>query len=157
MRLLWQMLLKKGIHMIKQILQHILFPDDESLANYWGLYYRGDRGRLTELDGELVFCLGKYYFAEFNTYLNGLSFSKWKKYTPIEKVSLKLEFSGAADITLCGYSLSRSSVPERKSLKKCHFEDASRKEVTLDFPENQEMMLSFEISAITEVVFYKGS
>ena len=143
--------------MIIESLQHILFPDDDSLANYWGLYYRGDRGRLTELNGEQVFCLGKYYFAEFNTYLNGLSFAKWKTYTSIEKVTLKLEFSGAADVTLCGYTLSKAGVPERKVLRKYRFDDASHKEVILEYPDNDEMMLSFEISAITEVVFYKGS
>ena len=64
---------------MKQVIQHILFPDDESLYDYRDMFYHGDRGVFEEKGGFL--CVGRYGFVEFNTYFNGVSYGKWQQYT----------------------------------------------------------------------------
>ncbi len=142
--------------MIKQVIQHLLFPDDDSLDSYWKLYYRGSHGRLTDIGADRRLCLGKYCFAEFCTYFNGLSYGKWKKYTSVASVDLVLELSGSAEITLCGYDLTKAGAPDRKTLLKYEFESEDRKQIRLSFPDADVMMLGFEISAVSEVVFFGG-
>ena len=140
---------------MKQVIQHILFPDDDSLYDYWLLYYRGNRGRITGLDKNSYYCLAKYCFAEFNTYLNGVSYGKWKKYTGIGKVSLHLELRGDVEVILTGYTLVKHA-PVRTALGRYHISNSERREVVFDYPENKQMMLGFELSAISDVEMYGG-
>ena len=88
---------------MKEVIQHLLFPDDESLVSCWPLFHRGDRGILTGIGADASLCVGKYNFVEFNTYLNGVSYNKWKKYTDLQKLSLQLTISGDFEITLVGF------------------------------------------------------
>ncbi len=140
---------------MKQILQHIVFPDDEALADNRELFYRGDRGYLTEYSQNGHLCLAKYQYAEFCTYLNGFSFAKWNRYTSISSLSLHLNFRGTAEITICGYKLVQEE-PVRTvfSRKKITAEDP--KEAVFSFPENDQMILGFELSTISDFELYDG-
>ena len=141
--------------MIHTAIQHILFPDDDSLFDYWKLYYRGDRGRLTGIGTDAHLCMGSNFFTEFNTYLNGLSLGKWKKYTTIEEVTLHLEISGTANITLTGYTLVQGS-PERTVLGTYHISSKNTKEYKFTYPDNECTIVGFELASVTEVEIAGG-
>ncbi len=140
--------------MMREILQNILFPDN-SMSEYWELFYRGRRGRLSGSGKDRCLFVGEDSYLEFNTYLNGLSFSKWKKYTGVEKVRLSLEMEGKADIILCGHTLGQD-VAVRNELHKQSVDCKERKKVFFDFPENDETILSFEIFTESEIKLYGG-
>ncbi len=138
---------------MKQVIQHILFPDDESLYDYRDMFYHGDRGALAE--GGNFLCLGKYDFVEFNTYFNGVSYGKWKQYSSIEQVYLEIEVQGECEITLCGYSLA-NDIPARKMLGRKYVNVKEKTIIYMEYPENQEQMLSFEIKTLSDVTIYGG-
>lgn len=138
---------------MKQVIQHILFPDDESLYDYRDMFYHGDRGVLTE--GGSLLCLGKYNFVEFNTYFNGVSYGKWKQYSSIKQVYLEIEVQGECEITLCGYRLA-NDIPARKMLVRKHVDAKEKTTIYMEYPENQEQMLSFEIKTLSDVTIYGG-
>ncbi len=68
------------------ILQKIIFPK-EDLCDEKELYYRGD----LEKEGETI---------QFNTYFNSFSIEKWKKYTNLENLKIKLKISGKGKIVV---------------------------------------------------------
>lgn len=139
-----------------QTLQHIIFPDDPSLYVHWVLFYRGDRGIIAESTShEQYLCLGKYQTAEFSTYFNGFSNSKWKKYTNIKKLIVTIDAEGEFDISLCGYNL-ENNIPIRKELAQFHKDTTERTMSSYEFPDSDEQMLYFEIKTQSEAKIYGG-
>ena len=140
---------------MKQVIQHLLFPDDESLMSCRKLFYRGDRGILTKLGEGGRLCVGKFQYVEFNTYLNGFSYAKWKKYTPMESLTLQLTISGSFRLAIVGYSL-ENEVPVRNVFRTEEYHHPEARTISLTFPDNKETTVGFEISALTEVELYGG-
>lgn len=140
---------------MKLTLQHILFPYEKALHDQWKLFYRGDRGLLTEENSDGYLCFGKYQDIEFSTYFNGFSNAKWNKYTHIKNVSLIIDAEGEFELLLCGYSLS-SDQPVRKELCSQHVKLEKRSQCVLEFPKSDEQMLSFEIKTFSETKIYGG-
>lgn len=140
---------------MKLTLQHILFPYEKSLHDHWGLFYRGDRGILTEESSDGYLCFGKYQNIEFSTYFNGYSNVKWNKYTHVKNVSLVLEAEGNFELLLCGYSLSNDQ-PVRKELYSQSVNLKERAKCALEFPKSDEQMLAFEIKTLSETKIYGG-
>lgn len=99
-------------------------------------------------------CLGKYDFVEFNTYFNGVSYGKWKQYS-IKQVYLEIEVQGECEITLCGYRLA-NDIPARKMRGRKHVNIKEKTIIYMEYPENQEQMLSFEIKTLSDVTIYGG-
>ena len=83
--------------MREYILQHILFPQDEELADHPELFLRSEK-RTSVLEGKLFIKRGDT--VDFATYLNGFSLAKWKEYTRLKKTSLVLSMKGKAHISL---------------------------------------------------------
>ncbi len=140
---------------MKQKIQHILFPDDDALFSYREMFYRGSKGVLTEESVEGYLCLNKYETVEFCTYFNSVSYGKWRKYTSIKEVFLFLEIQGNCEITLCGYSLV-NDVPKRVALGRKRLSGEERTKICLEFPENQEQLLGFEIKTYGEIRIFGG-
>lgn len=140
---------------MREKIQHILFQDNDSLFNYRDMFYHGDRGVLSEEAGNSCLCLGKYDCVEFNTYFNGVSYGKWRQYTDIKKVYLHVEIEGSCDITLCGYHL-ENDIPIRAALAEKHVEANERTSVYMEYPENKEQILGFEIKTLGEVRIFGG-
>ncbi len=89
-------------------LQKILFPKPE-ICMAEQLYYRpNERCRLDAQNSILVF--EKDGYAEFNTYFNGFSMGKWKKYTILETLKLEIEISGVFVVSLVNYELINGAV-----------------------------------------------
>ncbi len=139
---------------MKQIIQHIIFPDDDALFNYRELFYRHG-GIVMEGGKKGILCLNKYGTVEFCTYFNGVSYGKWRLYTTINQILLNLMAEGDFEITLCGYSLV-NGIPARKVLGKRHIVSDGKDIVCVEYPENQEQILGFEISAFSELEILGG-
>ena len=140
---------------MREKIQHILFQNNDSLFTYRDMFYHGDWGVLSEEAGNSCLCLGKYACVEFNTYFNGVSYGKWRRYTDIKKVYLCLDVEGSCDITLCGYHL-ENDIPIRAALAEKHVEANERTSVYMEYPENKEQILGFEVKTLSEVRILGG-
>lgn len=140
---------------MREKLQHIVFPEQEALVPYREMFYRGDRGVLTGEPGKSRLCLGKFDSVEFNTYLNGVSYGKWRQYTDIKNVYVHLDVEGLCEITLCGYHL-ENDVPVRTVLGKRQVNARERTVVCMEYPPNKEQILGFELTTFGEVTIFGG-
>ncbi len=139
---------------MKLSLQKILFPEDERLEAHHGLFYRGPRLSYSKSMQGLLVPFG--FTVDFASYLNGFPLLKWKLYSNLKGVSLKLRLKGKCRVNAVGYSLN-PTMPSRHELlsEECDFKDF--KELSFDFPpEINEQMLCFEILSYGEVIFSGG-
>lgn len=135
-------------------LQNIVFPPSEDLEQNYKLFYRGTKGVLHR--DEKFLELPNKSWVEFSTYLNGLSMSKWVKYTDVKGMKLILELSGKSEIVLVGYVLNIYS-PERHELGRVLVDDLTRTKHEFDFGEcTMYDMLAFEINSLENVSIYGG-
>ncbi len=138
-----------------KLLQKILFPKDEKLQAHWGLFYRAPRLALDATCTQLHIPSGTA--VDFATYLNGFSIQKWKLYTPLRSVTLRITLQGRGRIYAIGYHLN-PVMPDRHEFSSQEFDFASPTEIVLDFPtETSEQLLSFEILPFSDTVFYGGA
>ena len=103
--------------------------------------------------------LGACQWVELYTYLNGVSWAKWKKYTDIEGLSLTLDFKGEAEIILVGVKLEHN-LPTRTVLDRCHIRSEERTQIELAYPSPDDMegqtITGFEISSIADFELFGG-
>ncbi len=99
--------------------------------------------------------LGVGKTADFTTYLNGCLWAKWKKYTNVENLSLHIELEGKAQLTYVGYSMKHREII-RKDFDILRNDYGERRTVDYQFPENDEIIVGVEISAISNVKIYNG-
>lgn len=109
-------LLDKKESKMRETIQNIIFPQNDMLEEHYRLYYRGVKGVLLKDGKEKKLILPEFQTIEFNTYLNGCSIEKWKKYTDLKELSLFLTMKGKFELKIYAYSL-RSVEPERSLLK----------------------------------------
>ncbi len=134
-------------------LQNIIFPNTEELELHYGLFYRGNRCELEREKQALH--LANHLIVDFATYLNGCSYEKWKKYTGAMGARLHLKIEGRFSITLVGYHLDVVS-PIRKEFGTHHYDKKEKEEIVLEFPNNDETIIGFEISAEENVIVHGG-
>ena len=137
--------------MSNQVLQHIVFPNQQELEDNWELYYKGTRGVIS--NNEL--CLPKYGNAEFYSYLNGFSNRKWEKYTIVDTVKLVIEISGECEVIYSGYSLPMF-MPEKHIFGKSKKSNSGRERLEFSYPKNNEQVLGFELRCFGECVLHKA-
>lgn len=79
-------------------IQNVILPRSGICSEY-DLYVRlSNTHCFSSANDNLVFQSGDW--AHFDTYFNGLSLSKWKKYTTVGRIKLSIRLSGAFRITL---------------------------------------------------------
>ena len=139
---------------MRQILQDISLPLQEKLYSYYKLFYRGERGIL-DRERQVLMAQDKTVL-DFATYLNGLTLSKWKKYTNVSKIVLKIRVKGTGKVVLVGYHAEVYS-PARSEYGVVSFDTDEFTELEIEFPENKEEIIGFEIDAIKDVEFAGGS
>lgn len=112
------------------VLQHMLMPKP-GVCMQKEMYYRADdKVHLTDEMKTLSFY--KYAVVWFDTYFNSLSIEKWRKYTNVGKISVRLKLKGKFEIQL----LSKEKVEEiiaEKLLSVTAFESAEPTEIMLPF------------------------
>ncbi len=141
--------------MTKEPIQHIIFPDDYSLEDSRKLFYRGDYGHLTEISSNGHLQLGKGQWVDFCTYLNGVSYAKWKKYTSIAGLSLTIDYRGEAELIIVGYKLLQNK-PSREVFNRIVISSTERSTFELEIPNNEQTIVGFEISAISDFELFGG-
>lgn len=140
---------------MQEIIQNIIFPQNDMLENHYKLYYRGTKGVLIKDRNEKTLALPKFQQTEFNTYLNGCSIEKWKKYTNIEALSLHLQIQGSFILKLYSYSLT-SLEPEQHFLDEKQFDLAEKTEIKIDIPDTNDQMIGFELHTLEATKLWGG-
>lgn len=134
-------------------IQSLVFPTESKHRGCRKLFYRGSRGILDANNRSLS--LGYGQSCDFVTYINACSYQKWKKYTGASELTLHLEVKGDIELTFLGYTKDALTV-DRKEFGIQKFSNKTRQEITYTFPENDEMMVGFEISALSQCTIYSG-
>ena len=142
---------------MKEIIQHIIFPQNETLEDHYRLYYREFRGLLMmDEGGQQYLAVPQYQNITFNTYFNGCSYGKWKKYTNVDEITLALSLKGTLILRLYGYSL-RALEPEKLLLGEYRYSVSEKTDIEIQIPENKEQMVGIEIKTLSECFFYGGA
>lgn len=134
-------------------LQNIVFPMTADLETQSHLFYRGVRGILDRESKKLDFSDNTWI--DFTTYMNGCSYGKWKKYTDVKGIKLRLKIKGNAEIILVGYKLNVYS-PVREELGRYRFHSNEATLFEVDYPDNDALILGFEINTFHGVTVYGG-
>lgn len=134
-------------------IQSLVFPSEEKHLQCRKLFYKGDRGILDRENNRIS--LGYAQHCDFTTYLNACSYQKWQKYTSASKLRLHLEIKGDALISLVGYNKRALTIDSMEYQNK-NIAMKKRGYVEFDFPNNQEQMVGFEITALSDCVIYGG-
>ncbi len=109
-------------------LKRILLPS--VIESEEKLYYRRDGKVSAEPDGSLRFGLNGS--VGFDTYFNGFSTGKWRKYTVVDKVQLILEFQGTFSVELV-YQYLQSGEVKEEILENREISSAGRTQEAFDF------------------------
>ena len=134
-------------------IQSLVFPTEEKHRGCRKLFYRGSRGILDT--NALTLSLGYGQGCDFVTYLNACSWQKWQKYTSATKLTLHLDVEGEVELSFLGYDKEALTV-NRVEFDTKKYNNKTRKEITYTFPDNDEMMVGFEISALSNCTIYGG-
>lgn len=142
--------------LIKEIkLQNIILKNDSEFDTHWWMLYRGSN-KFKFDDREKCFHLGGD-FVEFFTYLNSITTYKWKKYTNIQELGLKMTVAGNFKIELFGHYRDDNEIIQKKILKSETYNLESPTEIIIDYPQEEDCtMYSFQISSYTYFDFYSG-
>lgn len=138
---------------MEKTLQNILLPSSKELELHFGLFYRGPRC-ITDRENHQM-KIANNVIIDFATYFNGCTYAKWKKYTELRGATLVLCMEGKFSITLVGYCLDVYS-PVRNEFGTYDFDLEDKQEIQLNFPDNDETIIGFEVRAEQNVVIYSG-
>lgn len=134
-------------------IQSIVLPSDEKHLQCRRLFYRGDHAILDRENNELH--MGYAQRCDFITYLNACSYRKWRHYTETSGLKLHLDIQGKAELNFIGYSKDMLTVV-RHDLGTMMVSADKRQEVVYEFPDNDEQMVGFEITALEKTTIYGG-
>ena len=134
-------------------IQSIVFPTETKHQQCRDLVYHGDSGFLDRENRCLTLGVGQK--CDFVTYLNACSYRKWKKYAKVGQATLCLEVSGSVQICYLGYHKDMAMIV-RNEFKLTMDTNVGRRTIKFVFPENDEEMIGFEITALEQSVLYGG-
>ena len=136
-------------------LQRLLFPSpDTSMAE--SLYFhRGNDSYFDVEEKEIVF--QKDARVSFDTYFNGFSIGKWRKYTQLNELKLSILISGKFVVSTVNYELINGSIVG-KVIGETIVESDEKTEVVLSFDGfHQKGMHTFILMAMEDnSIFYGG-
>ncbi len=126
------------------VLQELKFPAPD-LCPATKAYFRIERARL-EADGVR---LPAGASLSTITLFNGFSIGKWRKYTTLDNLTLRLELSGAARVRLVHWQLAADGRPQRTSILEqvCRADDRETFELTFPDPLAEEGVYACELAA----------
>ena len=139
-------------------IQKILFPKI-GVCTEWQLYFRqlGDTpagtaenraGRMDYHYSEEAMHFRQGMWVGFDTYFNGFSIDKWKKYTVLDNLSLRLTLSGKARVTLVGRQKLHEHVIEKTIRETVISSEKKQDHIVSCEIKNARGMLAFEIEAL---------
>lgn len=113
------------------ILQHMLMPR-AGICNQQDMYIRADKKKVHLMDEHQTMQFKQFGIAWFDTYFNGFSIEKWRKYTKVNQVFVTLSLKGKFEIQLCSKEKIHQTIAE-KELSVATFESTGLSEITLPF------------------------
>lgn len=113
------------------ILQHMLMPR-AGICNQQDMYIRADKKKVHLIDEHQTMQFKQFGIAWFDTYFNGFSIEKWRKYTKVNQVFVTLSLKGKFEIQLCSKEKIHQTIAE-KELSVTTFESTELSEITLPF------------------------
>ena len=134
-------------------LQNILFCDNDRLEAYWEMFYHSSHPVFDREKQHIV--MGAGQVIDFCTYFNSISLRKWKHYTYVKNLFLKLQVLGQMEILLTGYE-KKDNQYIRKVLYRQKVDAKEMQEITLEYPENSLMLAGFEIHTLGICRLFKG-
>lgn len=134
-------------------LQSIMWPE-VGVCTCQELYVRlNEKAELVE-PGKMLFA--KHGVAWFDTYFNGVSIGKWRRYTNVQKIGLRLELEGKFKVTLYQKRKIQNQINEQV-LKEEIIIQSTRGKIEMEFPEAGKGMLFFRLEGLqAQSVFYGG-
>lgn len=129
-------------------IQNLILRSDQLSDEHSDMLYRGSRFRYYPMQS--AFKLIKTEFVEFFTYFNSFSYAKWKKYTCVDNVYLKLKCKGQFTVQMFGH------FREGREIKKefypiQHYNLKSFTEFQIPVPQNVNgQVIGFQIQALSE-------
>ncbi len=128
-------------------IQSLILPTNKKHKSCRKLFYRGDHAILDQDKRTLT--LGFAQRCDFVSYLNAVSWQKWQKYTNAKKLTLHLEVEGEVELAFLGYHKESLTVIRTDFENQTDRQNHGRREITYVFPENNEQMVGFEITALS--------
>lgn len=89
-------------------LQRILLPQPDICMAETLYYHRNEKCFLETQNGRL--CFEQDGRVSFDTYFNSFSIGKWKKYTNLDALHLRMEISGSFTVSIVNYELINGSI-----------------------------------------------
>ncbi len=129
-------------------IQDVLWPKD-GICTDVEMYYHSDYKRAFIKEEDIFILFQKGGVVTTDTYFNSLSIEKWRKYTKVSRVLLTLSLQGQFNVSLCWKQKINDMYVERE-LKNITVNADSRREITLEFPEETKGMFYFRLEALEE-------
>lgn len=139
---------------MKETIQHLLMPSEE-LRDSSKLFFRSDSGIVKESKGTRYLVFPDLVSVDFLTYFNSVSIEKWRMYTKLTNLTLKLDIKGQFSVIIVGASLELQN-PTKTILTKEYFSLDTRTEIRIDIPESDDMLVGFLIDTESVVELYSG-
>ena len=128
-------------------LQSIVMPLDPKHELCRELFFRAGGAVIDRTDRKMLLAANSGY--DFCTYFNGCSYEKWKHYTYVGQVSLRLRIRGKGFVRFVGYAYPLRQV-ERYEFGELYFDSSTAETIVYDFPDTQAVMIGFEINTFSE-------
>lgn len=137
-------------------IQDILWPKD-GICTDVEMYFHSNYKRCLIKEEGICILFQKGGVVTTDTYFNSLSVEKWRKYTKVTKVQLRLCLQGKFNVSLCWKQKINDMYVERELKNETVCAD-SRTEITLEFSEETKGMFFFRLEALEKgAKFFGGS
>ena len=135
-------------------IQPILWPR-AGICTEESLYFRRDAAKTAYIPGQDALVFQENGTASFDTYFNGFSYAKWKKYTALPALALRLQTRGEFQVTLFGCQYRNGAVVSRVLTTLRLPPEAG--ESILEFRPDQDYLLcGFTLQALSDDVMFTG-
>ncbi|MDR1901522.1 MAG: glycosyltransferase [Treponema sp.] len=137
------------------ILQNLQFPNPGENEKRMYMRYDGTRCVLDGFEKSLL--MEKGAGVRFDTYFNIFAYEKWKKYTYLEDLRLKLVLKGCFEVTLIRLELVSDKICEYVLYSEKTISDKAADFIFVYPPCPAQGVLAFKLSALEEGGFYGGA
>lgn len=134
-------------------LQNIILPSPDTCTIEDMYFRRSENVEFTWADKKILLRAGGSVY--FDTYFNGFSISKWKKYSRIENVNLNLKFKGKLRVTLIRKERMGQNVLSYFIKEKILESNGEEVKISFDDP-NTVGMYTADLFALEETELYEG-
>ena len=131
-------------------LANVLMKDSSRSVAYPNLYHRCSKVPVSDGEDAMVFSKPSCDRWDFATYFNAFSNIKWRRYTCIDNVWLRVRATGNFTITYVGYEVT-PDYPKRVVYAERTVSARERTDIDFSYPETDAALLSFELTTSSPV------